>query len=222
MKREIRQGIPRGYEFVIALCGMILLSPVLLVCAVLVKVSSPGSILFRQLRVGRNGTVFLLYKFRTMVVSNKGSKITAKNDRRITPVGKFLRMTKLDELPEIFNVLKGDMSFVGPRPEVSEFVDLSNPAWKKVLSVRPGISDPTTIQLRNEESVLAKVEDKEAFYIEVLQPFKLQCSLDYLYQRSAMNDINVIVDTLMVILFPETVPTPNVEKRNPVAFKQAT
>jgi lipopolysaccharide/colanic/teichoic acid biosynthesis glycosyltransferase len=221
MKREIRQGIPRSCEFLLAFCGMILLSPVLLICALLVKFSSPGSILFRQLRVGRNGTVFLLYKFRTMVVSSNGLKITAKNDRRVTGIGKILRMAKLDELPEIFNVLKGDMSFVGPRPEVSEFVNLSCPLWKKVLTVRPGISDPATIQLRNEEAFLAKVEDKEAFYVEVLQPFKLQGSLNYLYERSAMSDLNVIIDTFKVILFPETAPPPSFEELNPVAIKQA-
>lgn len=222
MNHKIREGLPRIIEIGLAICGLIILFPVFVICAALVKVSSPGSILFRQLRVGRNGNVFMLYKFRTMIVSRKGLRITSKNDNRITSVGKFLRKTKLDELPEIFNVLKGDMSFVGPRPEVSEFVDLSSPLWKKVLSVRPGISDPATIYLRNEEAFLAKAVDKETFYTEVLQPFKLQESLNYLNERSAMTDIKVIFRTFRVILFPKTAPPPTAGELHPMVVKRVT
>lgn len=203
---RINKGLPRSMEFVLAAAGLAVLSPVLAICAILVRKSSPGEVLFRQQRMGRGGKLFTLYKFRTMVVSGGGSRITAANDSRITPIGRFLRKWKLDELPEIYNVLRGDMSFVGPRPEVPELIDFSDPAWNAILKARPGITDTVTLCLRNEEALLAAVEDKESFYRDVVQPFKIKGYLEYLQAKSVVTDLKIIVQTLKVILFPHTAP----------------
>jgi lipopolysaccharide/colanic/teichoic acid biosynthesis glycosyltransferase len=204
-----RKGLPRSIEFLIAAAGLVILLPVFAVCAILVRKSSPGEIIFRQQRTGRGGKLFTLYKFRTMAVSSGGSPITAANDSRITPIGRFLRKWKLDELPEIYNVLRGDMSFVGPRPEVSQFVDLSDPEWNIILSVRPGITDSVTLFLRNEEAVLAAVEDKEAFYRDIVQPFKMKGYLAYIQTKSVKTDLKILAQTIKVILFPHTAPPPS-------------
>jgi lipopolysaccharide/colanic/teichoic acid biosynthesis glycosyltransferase len=205
-------GLPRGAECTLAAAGLIMLFPLLLLCALLVWVSSRGGIFFRQHRVGCGGETFTLYKFRTMVDSEGGSLVTAATDQRITGIGRFLRKWKLDELPEFYNVLRGDMSFVGPRPEVPELVDFSNPAWGSILKGRPGITDPVTLRLRNEESFLATVEDKEAFYREVIQPFKLNGYLEYLETKSLGNDLKIVVQTIKVILLPQTAPPPSLEE----------
>jgi lipopolysaccharide/colanic/teichoic acid biosynthesis glycosyltransferase len=194
-------------ECVLAALGLIALSPFLVLCAFLVRISSPGAIFFRQKRVGRDGKLFTLYKLRTMYEKEKGLSITAATDKRITPIGSFLRKYKLDELPQFYNVLRGDMSFVGPRPEVPEYVDLSNPVWKKVLAARPGITDPVTLQLRNEENFLAEAEDKEAFYCEVIQPFKLDGYQKYLEEKCLAADLKIIGQTVKVVLFPKTAPS---------------
>lgn len=207
----VNKGLPRAAESVLAVGGLIALMPILLICALLVYVSSPGPIFFRQRRVGRYGETFTLYKFRTMLVSVNGLPITAATDFRITPVGRFLRKWKLDELPEFYNVLRGDMSFVGPRPEVPELVDFSNPAWKRILKARPGITDPITLRLRNEEAVLATVEDKEGYYREIVQPFKIKGYLEYLESKSLKTDIKIVAQTAKVILIPRTAP-PNLEE----------
>ncbi|MEZ5428752.1 MAG: sugar transferase [Pyrinomonadaceae bacterium] len=213
------KGLPRSWECVLAVLGLIILFPILLICALLVRFSSPGPIFFRQKRVGFKGRIFTLYKFRTMVEAKKGPLITADGDRRITRIGRILRKLKLDELPEIYNVLRGDMALVGPRPEVPQYVDFSNPLWDRVLSVRPGITDPVTLRLRNEEAFLAQVEDKERFYKEKIQPFKLKQSIKYLEKRSIKKDIKVIGKTFYVILFPHTAPPPSVEEIQPSYLK---
>lgn len=205
---SFNKGLPRSIEFLIAAAGLVILLPVFVICAILVRKSSPGEIIFRQQRTGRGGKLFTLYKFRTMVVSSGGPRITAADDCRITAIGRFLRKWKLDELPEIYNVLRGDMSFVGPRPEISQFVDLFDPAWDIVLKVRPGITDTVTLFLRNEEAVLAAVEDKESFYRETVQPFKMKGYLDYIQTKSAKTDLKIIAQTIKVILFPHTAPPP--------------
>jgi lipopolysaccharide/colanic/teichoic acid biosynthesis glycosyltransferase len=208
-------GIPRSVEFVLAIVALALLLPLLLVCALLVLLSSPGPMLFCQERVGRGGKVFCLYKFRTMFVTNGGLLVTASTDKRITRIGRFLRKWKMDELPEIYNVLKGEMSFVGPRPEVPELVDLSNTTWDDVLSVRPGITDPVTLTLRNEEAVLAMAEDKELFYKETIQPYKLKGYIEYLNGKSIRTDLVIVARTLKVILktAPETNPVASADAR---------
>jgi lipopolysaccharide/colanic/teichoic acid biosynthesis glycosyltransferase len=202
----INKGLPRSIEILIAAAGLVILSPVLVICAVLVRKSSRGEIIFRQQRMGRGGKLFTLYKFRTMAVSSDGLPITAADDSRITPGGRILRKWKLDELPELYNVLLGDMSFAGPRPEVPELVDLSDPAWNIILKARPGITDTVTLSFRNEEAVLAEVENKESFYREVVQPFKIKGYLEYLRTKNAKTDLKIIAQTIKVILFPHTAP----------------
>lgn len=190
----------------LAIGGLLVLSPLMLVCALLIRLNSPGKIFFRQKRVGQFGKVFTLYKFRTMYESSRGLPITADNDWRITPFGRILRKTKLDELPELYNILRGEMAFVGPRPEVVELVDLTNPLWRQVLSVRPGITDPVTLEFRNEELLLANVEDKSAFYKEVIQPYKINGYLRYLKTKCLKRDLQIIAKTFKVILLPKTAP----------------
>lgn len=200
----MQKGIPRIIEACLAITGLFLLSPFLALGALLAALSSPGPALFRQERIGLHGQKFILYKFRTMHVGSSVLQVTAKNDCRITPAGKFLRKTKIDELPELWNVLNGDMSFVGPRPEVERYVALDNPLWRQVLAARPGLTDPVTLLLRNEEELLGRVAgDAEKFYLETLQPLKLKGYVEYLDQRDAWRDIEVIFRTLYVVLFPK-------------------
>lgn len=195
-----RKGLPRSIECLLALAGLIFLFPLFLLCALLIWISSPGSIFFRQKCVGRNGKVFTKYRFRTIIEAPKGSLTIEETDRKSTSIGRILRKTKLYELPAIYNVLRGDMSFVGPYPETVEFVDINNPFWKIVLSVRPGITDPATLQLRNLEAFLAPVEDKKKFYLEVIQPYRLVKSIQYLKSRSFISDLKIILQTLKLIL----------------------
>lgn len=194
------RGIPRSCEFLMALGGLIVLSPVLVICALLVRLTSPGRILFCQNRVGRGGKLFKLRKFRTMHQSASGLPFTAATDSRITSAGKYLRHWKLDEFPELYNILLGEMSFVGPRPEVPELVDLSNPQWQKILEVRPGLTDPVTITLRNEESLLAAVENKEIFYREIIQPYKLSGYIKYIETKSFRIDFFIIIQTIKAVI----------------------
>ena len=149
----------RLFDIVCAALGLLVLSPVLLVCALLVGLTSPGGVLFRQERVGKDGVPFTIYKFRSMRKDNAGLKISTSGDSRITPVGRVLRKAKLDELPQLWNVLKGDMSFVGPRPEVREYVDLYTPEQRQVLLVRPGITGMASIRYRNENDLLSASAD---------------------------------------------------------------
>jgi len=208
-KKSLPRSIPRPYEGALAVIGLIIVSPILLVAAVLIRMNSRGPILFRQQRVGLNGEAFTLFKFRTMKLADRGLMITAADDARVTRVGRFLRKTKIDELPELWNVLRGDMSFVGPRPEVSDFVDLADPTWKEILGHRPGITDPVTLRLRNEEQLLAKVVDKERYYREVIQPYKLRGYLNFVREKSWKTDIRIVARTLKAVFFPQTVKTPS-------------
>jgi lipopolysaccharide/colanic/teichoic acid biosynthesis glycosyltransferase len=186
-----------------ALVGLILASPILIVAGILIALTSGLPILFRQARVGREGRPFTLVKLRTMRRARSGSLVTVQGDMRVTPVGRFLRRSKLDELPELWNVLRGDMAFVGPRPEVPQLVDLGNPLWKEALSVRPGLTDPVTVRLRDEESLMAAVVgDPERYYRETLQPEKLRGYVEYLRNRSWRSDLRVLGQTLVAILRP--------------------
>jgi lipopolysaccharide/colanic/teichoic acid biosynthesis glycosyltransferase len=152
------RGLPRSFDFLVSLIGIIFCAPVILISAFLVAVTSRGGAWFLQERVGLNGRVFILYKLRTMKEKGAGPQVTSAGDPRITWVGGFLRRTKLDELPTLWNVLRGDMALVGPRPEVPRYVDMDNPMWRAVVGTRPGITDPTTLKLRNEEKLLAAVK----------------------------------------------------------------
>ena len=202
-------GIPRYLDVLFSFCGLLISAPLLLLVSAAVAISSRGSVIFRQTRMGFGGRTFTLYKFRTMHVINHGLPVTASDDSRITPVGRFLRKTKLDELPELWNVLTGDMSLVGPRPEVPRLVDIKNPLWQIVLRSKPGITDPVTLVLRNEETLLASVNgDREAFYLAALQPFKLQGYVSYLRQRSWRTDFRVLWNTCIAVFRPAKYPPP--------------
>ncbi|MBV6495256.1 MAG: sugar transferase [Acidobacteria bacterium ACB1] len=212
MKKNLRIGLPRTVEIILSLAGLSLSAPILAFVALLIKVDSRGPVLFRQKRVGQNGKPFTMLKFRTMGNFCNGSLITAANDTRVTKVGRFLRRSKIDELPELWNVLKGDMSFVGPRPEVPEFVDLNDPLWQEVLEHRPGITDPVTLRLRNEEHLLANVADKELYYREVVQPYKLRGYARFVGDKSWKTDLRIIGRTLRAIAFPTTAILPTREE----------
>jgi lipopolysaccharide/colanic/teichoic acid biosynthesis glycosyltransferase len=181
-----------------------LTSPLLLVSAVTVALTSPGGVLFRQMRVGRNGQIFTLLKLRTMRRSDHGPQVTSGNDPRITSSGRFLRKTKLDELPTFWNVVKGDMAMVGPRPEVPRYVKLDDPVWQKVLAVRPGITDPVTLLMRKEEDLLAQVGgDTEEYYLTQLQPEKMKGYVAYLETRNWHSDLSVLCRTLVALIVPQ-------------------
>ena len=189
----------RAFDIICATLGLLVLSPVLLVCALLVGLTSPGGVLFRQERIGKDGVPFTIYKFRSMRKDNAGLKITTSGDSRITPVGKVLRRTKLDELPQLFNVLKGDMSFVGPRPEVREYTDLYDEEQRQVLLVRPGITGLASIRFRNENEILDASDDPNRTYIEEVMPQKIALDLEYIPHASAFYDIRLILETLVTV-----------------------
>jgi lipopolysaccharide/colanic/teichoic acid biosynthesis glycosyltransferase len=205
---EAGQGLPRAVEATFACLGLAVSSPILLAAAGLIAATSPGPVLFKQQRVGLNGRPFTLLKLRTMRVARgdtpEGSQLTARGDARITPVGRWLRRFKLDEIPQLWNVARGDMSLVGPRPEVPRYVDPENPLWRRVLSARPGLTDPVTLRLRDEEALLASVaaggDDPESFYRERLLPWKLRGYLDYLERRSWVTDLGVLGATALAVL----------------------
>lgn len=194
-------GIPRWVDVTLAFLALTLAAPLIAVLGIAIAISSRGPIFFRQKRVGRGGQLFDLYKLRTMTLSNDGPQVTARDDVRITSVGRFLRRTKLDELPTFWNVLRGDVALVGPRPEVPRYVQLDDPIWQAVLSVRPGLTDPVTLSLRNEEELLANVgSDTERYYLEELQPAKLKGYVAYLAERTWRTDLQVIGKTLVAIV----------------------
>ena len=184
------------FDRVAAGLGLLALSPIFAICAVAVWLSDGLPIFFRQSRVGRNGRLFWLLKFRSMRTGTSGSQITAGGDRRITRVGAILRKYKLDELPQLVNVLVGDMSLIGPRPEVPRFVNLEDPVWQAVLAVRPGISDLATLVYRDEEEMLASASDPEQYYRERILPEKLGLNLRYLGVRTFWQDLLLILLTL--------------------------
>ena len=190
----------RLFDMVCAALGLLVLSPVLLLCALLVGLTSPGGVLFRQERVGKDGVPFTIYKFRSMRKDNAGLKISTSGDSRITPVGRVLRKAKLDELPQLWNVLKGDMSFVGPRPEVREYTDLYTPEQRQVLLVRPGITGLASIRYRNENDLLSASTDPNRTYIEEVMPAKLALDLEYIPRACVSYDIKLILETLVTVV----------------------
>ena len=191
----------RLFDIVASGVGLIVLFPVMLVIGVIIKITSPGPVFFVQKRVGKNFKEFNLYKFRSMVVNADkiGPSVTKGNDKRITRIGRFLRKTKLDELPQLWNVLKGDMSLVGPRPEVMKYVKERKKEYEKVLSVRPGITDYAAIEFRDEEEILNKYPDTEKAYIEIILPKKIELYYKYINNINFIDDIKIILKTLKVI-----------------------
>lgn len=194
--------IKRLFDIFISIIGIIILSPLILIISILVFVEDHGSILFIQSRVGFQGKFFQFFKFRTMSISklDKNGQFDAGDTSRVTHVGKFLRKTKLDELPQLYNVLRGDMSIVGPRPEVKRYVDVYPGRWAIIQKVKPGITDNASIKFRNEEEILVKSQNPEKTYIEEILPKKLKLYEQYVNSRSFLGDINIILKTIYVII----------------------
>ena len=192
----------RIFDIVFSLIGIIILLPFYLVISILILLSGKGGVLYNQERVGRNSVIFKVFKFRTMRPDSfsKGALTVGSRDPRITEVGYYLRKYKLDELPQLFNVLFGDMSFVGPRPEVKKYTDLYNEEQRKVLSVRPGITDYASIKFRNENDLLAASDEPEQLYIDEIMPEKLALNMKYIQDNTIFKDIKIIFDTFYTII----------------------
>jgi lipopolysaccharide/colanic/teichoic acid biosynthesis glycosyltransferase len=191
----------RVVDLLASILGIIFLSPLFLLLAALIKLTSPGPIFYLAVRVGQHGRPFRLYKFRTMRVDadKEGPGITSAGDRRITPIGRFLRRTKLDELPQLINVLQGEMSLVGPRPEDPRYVALYTPEQRRVLEARPGITSSASLAYRHEEELLTG-PDWETVYRTEVMPAKLAIDLDYLARRTFWSDLGLIFRTIVAIV----------------------
>jgi len=194
--------IKRIFDTIFSLAGLVLLSPFLLLIAVLIKKEDRGHMFYRGVRVGRYEKPFKIFKFRTMVANaeNLGGLSTADDDPRITKIGRLLRKYKLDELPQLMNVLKGEMSFVGPRPEVQHYVDMFTEKEKTILNVRPGITDWASLWNPDEGAILAGSSDSEKAYMEKIRPQKLKLQLKYVREQSFWSDLKIIFLTLKTIM----------------------
>lgn len=192
--------LKRTFDLLASALGLIILSPIFALIALLIRLTSPGPVFYRARRVGQGGREFTLYKFRSMVADadRRGPGITAAGDSRVTPVGRVLRRTKLDELPQLWNVLRGDMSLVGPRPEDPRYVALYTPEQRRVLDVRPGITSLASIEYRNEEAVLHG-PDWEQHYIHEVMPAKLAIDLRYVQRATLFTDLLIILRTLLAL-----------------------
>lgn len=192
----------RAMDVIVSAAALLVLWPIFLLIALAIVADDPGPVFYRQVRVGRGGKPFRIFKFRTMVVDadKKGLSITVGRDSRITRVGAFLRRTKLDELAQLLNVLAGQMSFVGPRPEVPRYVELYTPYQRQVLLVRPGITDYASIAYRNENDLLAGAADPERMYVETVMPDKIELNMKYLREISPLADLRLIMKTVIAVI----------------------
>ena len=192
----------RFFDFVLSLVGLVVLAPIFIVLAVWIKIDSVGPVFYKQIRVGQNGKDFGLFKFRSMVVDadKKGLITVGGKDPRITRSGYFIRKYKLDELPQLINVLVGDMSLVGPRPEVRKYVELYDDEQNKVLSVKPGITDYASIEYMDENEILGKSTDPEKTYIEEIMPEKIKYNMKYIKNRSLIEYFKIIFLTVLKII----------------------
>lgn len=193
--------IKRFLDFLLSLLGLILLSPVFIIIALLIKKEDGGSIFFKQTRVGQNGKLFKMYKFRTMVENAEklGALVTKEEDPRITKIGKVLRKYKLDELPQLINVLKGEMSLVGPRPEVPKYVEAYKEKYEQILTVKPGITDFAAVEFIDEERILKDAENPEEVYLKKILPLKIKYYEKYIKEIGFLTDIKLIFKTLIRI-----------------------
>lgn len=181
-----------------SLFGLIFLFPVLIIISILIRIKMPGGpVIFKQKRVGQYGRLFTMYKFRSMTVAHSGSSISVKGENRITPLGAVLRKYKLDELPELWNVLIGDMSFVGPRPDVPGYADRLEGEHRRILLLKPGITGPASLKYRNEEELLAEQKEPQKYNDEFLFPDKVRINIEYLDSWSFWNDIKIIIYTVL-------------------------
>ena len=186
------------FDKVVSFLGLLFLCPVLIVVAVLIKIKMPGgSVLFKQQRVGQNGKLFTMVKFRSMIVNHSGSSVSVAGESRITPLGAKLRKYKLDELPELWNVLKGDMSFVGPRPDVPGYADNLQGEDREILKLKPGITGPASLKYRNEEELLALQSNPKEYNDTVIYPDKIKINLYYYRNYSFVTDIKIIFCTVL-------------------------
>lgn len=194
----------RAFDIVVAAVGLLVVAPLFPVVAVLIKLDSRGPVFFRQERVGRGFRPFRIYKFRTMVqdASQRGGPLTSANDRRVTRVGRFLRKAKIDELPQLINVLKGEMSLVGPRPEVRKYVELFRDDYREILKVRPGITDLASLRYRNEDAILGAAKDPEREYVTRVLPEKIELAKQYISNASFWFDLALIMRTLLRVVVP--------------------
>ena len=201
-KKKTQLIIKRLFDISVSAIGIIILSPVFLIVAVAIKKDSVGPVFYRQVRVGKDGKEFRIFKFRTMAVDadKQGMQITIDGDRRITKPGNFLRKYKIDELPQLINVFIGNMSFVGPRPEVPKYIAIYNEEQRNILKVRPGITDNASIEYRNENTLLSKSEDPERTYIEEIMPKKIELNFVYLNNISVLYDIRLILKTIKLVI----------------------
>ena len=192
----------RLFDIVVAATALLAVAPILLVVGAVVAATSPGGALFRQTRIGRHGRPFTLLKFRSMSVKpgSENGDFDAGDRTRVTPIGRLLRRSKLDELPQLWNIFVGDMSFVGPRPEVPRWTEVHQERWRCILAVRPGLTDPASLEFRNEEELLADTEDPEALYRDVILPRKLALSEDYLRSRTLGKDVLLVLRTIGALL----------------------
>jgi lipopolysaccharide/colanic/teichoic acid biosynthesis glycosyltransferase len=193
--------VKRAFDIIISATGLIILLPLEILIALVIVIDDGGSVFFKQKRIGLNQRPFTLYKFRSMTASNNTFKenFDAGDKSRVTKIGTILRKTKLDELPQLFNVLIGDMSLVGPRPEVEKWVDIYPQQWAFVLTMKPGITDNAAVLFRNEEDILAKVSNPEMYYKEIILPQKLIIYSEYILNHSFTVDILIIVKTILSI-----------------------
>jgi len=198
MHNLYRQYGKRWFDFFAALIGLAILSPIFILLSMVVKLTSKGPVFFKQERIGKNFVPFKMIKFRSMIVNDAKNHqlVTSSGDPRITSVGKFLRRYKLDELPQLVNVMMGDMSLVGPRPEVMRYIEHHKKEYEFILSIQPGITDNAAIAFRNEEDILAQYEDPETAYIEKIMPKKIALYKAYIQKRTFLNDIGLILKTI--------------------------
>jgi lipopolysaccharide/colanic/teichoic acid biosynthesis glycosyltransferase len=190
--------VKRVFDFIVSALGIVVFSPLLILSALLVKVDSPGPIFFKQQRIGKEFRPFWIYKFRTMRASlEQGPNITIGNDPRITGIGRLLRQTKIDELPQLINILRGEMSFVGPRPEVPQYVQLYRKEYQQILTVRPGLTDLASLKYRDEAALLAGAENPEEEYVTRILPDKIMLATDYIQRASFFFDLRLILETIL-------------------------
>lgn len=190
----------RLFDLLLSILGIVFLLPFFIIVSILIKLDSDGDIIFRQTRVTKNGKEFKIFKFRTMRPdTEKQGQITIGADNRITSIGNFLRKTKLDELPQLFNIVIGDMSFVGPRPEVPKYIRMYTKDQKEILKVRAGITDYASIYFSNESEILGQQKDPEKFYIEKIMPYKIELNKKYIKEAGAITDIKIIFLTIFKV-----------------------
>lgn len=193
--------LKRIFDVIVSFLGIIFFLPLMVVVGIIIKLTSKGPILFKQTRVTKDEKLFEIYKFRTMKKNTEGNKqITVGEDKRITKIGKILRATKIDELPQLLNVFRGEMSFVGPRPEVPKYIKFYSNEQKKILKIRAGITDYASIIFSEESEILGKVNDPEKFYVEEIIPYKIELNKRYLKEIGVISDIKIIIITILKIM----------------------